>query len=1425
MIFGIYQYLKEYLYWVRNVKLVESKEYLNTRKECVNKLLKCYSKKYPERSCIQQGGRPILRGGSEYEELNKIYNMIQSIDPNKIKGIGTTSQELDEIIKKLQSKIKEVATTDVSANLSSAVQNSIEVMMVGLKKFKDVDKIQVAKLEKTLPNELSPEFQPVKIEDEIGKMKDKLKQLSGDKADVNKFKDAVQKLDVEVVKYIDDYKLKIKLIRDAIEKMRIRICELNSSTKYDEKTKLKELVYVPLFRGGNDNFLAEIGKITDAELNKFLSSIVPKLLEVNSDKKLYEINLRDAVQMFNDGVAPYTHIIREKTKYKNFIKYYDGENNTRINNKFFSKEGIVDIKMINDMIFDPKFSLENVHKDIISFPTEYIKKLEAKEPVSEGMQTAKIDEIKPVKPQQVFVTKAQVKSQQLDVKEMPKGIQARQLQKPTEQKKVVASVTKKVTTLKGGENELGISTERYESLAGILNQYNIMVEKYNDVLSMLNSTLIDHFMHNVFLVAIATNQLISPGFVIHEYIQRGALALYRRIINNLMDDIEKNPMKIHCIYMRKYHTITLKVLQSFVNKVTIELNKLKLEHKRDFVIDINSCTGVNRTGFLLLNHFKELLMQYNALAGSKVTIYGRVNDLGESANPSVEKELNTMTYLSGFDLEMAKNLLPEAYTEEQATKKEILKIDKPKLIACENEEILSDLQSGPDVRKMWIKPNTCKCESNSSGLNFDVNMKPLKFTEVFDSNQYPKSDDISKYMQVETLLAQGRGVGMMTYGYSGTGKTFTLFGNSASNISGILQSTLSDVNGLKAVNFRAFELYGLGMPYPHYWMKDIDKCIGKEGCLPNISHYICHYNTYLDNELGLVLDSRPDPNNNNKLSLDTRQMPDKFGEYVNDKTKTYCSIPENMISKTFRIFENYIEAVDKYRIKTGRIRDTPNNPVSSRSVVIYDFQLDVYGQDKKVPFLIVDLPGREEILQTFVEPYLNSDIIKNILTKANAYDNRLKLTLAFACINPLGLSTVESGIILDEIKKMKPDDRAILFGDKKLEIPLGRTTYENLLAKIVKEQSNPNQSIKQIYRSLYDKLKNGTLVVNDENLVGSVSLLEEFINMDGGVVGKWFSFDNATGIFKIDEKASGFGYEVSEQFQIVLCMHIINRLILNNRFDILFNITKKIIHERINKHIDAYVDAMEMSDLQKFAVDLVNGNFKLVFWKNKIFASPPSDKPTELIIKQDLLADPNNLKKEIKNVLYYDYISAPYEGFYINENIIGLIKYLAQTANDDPTFVNKQIPKQNPLLDFTFQRNKIRIMEITKKPTNDEIKTKFIWAEKMNVPDDEDASIIKEIALPLPEPMFNVVDKKLVLNTSMVDKIYKDMLNSYRSERIFNFDYPVIGTILKPYLSGIFDYKVLYLLANYKDDKKRCSRCEHQYKLLTKTVGFINAIA
>ena len=101
-------------------------------------------------------------------------------------------------------------------------------------------------------------------------------------------------------------------------------------------------------------------------------------------------------------------------------------------------------------------------------------------------------------------------------------------------------------------------------------------------------------------------------------------------------------------------------------------------------------------------------------------------------------------------------------------------------------------------------------------------------------------------------------------------------------------------------------------------------------------------------------------------------------------TLSYLKVDAMNIADVFLNFKDLVEEIETARQKSQRVRDTPNNPVSSRSVLIYDFVLKFIGVEECVNFLIIDLPGKEEIEPTFIDSYLNNlknktmyDVIKN----------------------------------------------------------------------------------------------------------------------------------------------------------------------------------------------------------------------------------------------------------------------------------------------------------------------------------------------------------------------------------------------------------------------------------------------------------------
>ena len=115
-----------------------------------------------------------------------------------------------------------------------------------------------------------------------------------------------------------------------------------------------EIIYVEEF----SLFLETLDKIGNQEISKIVKDV--KTIET----QVY----RNQVNFLNEKIVPYVSIVREKTSYKHFTKYYDGINNTRINNVFFMREGIVNVPMIRDMITN-----DNVLKNLPNNPKDFDK--------------------------------------------------------------------------------------------------------------------------------------------------------------------------------------------------------------------------------------------------------------------------------------------------------------------------------------------------------------------------------------------------------------------------------------------------------------------------------------------------------------------------------------------------------------------------------------------------------------------------------------------------------------------------------------------------------------------------------------------------------------------------------------------------------------------------------------------------------------------------------------------------------------------------------------------------------------------------------------------------------------------------------------------------------------------------------------------
>lgn len=176
----------------------------------------------------------------------------------------------------------------------------------------------------------------------------------------------------------------------------------------------------------------------------------------------------------------------------------------------------------------------------------------------------------------------------------------------------------------------------------------------------------------------------------------------------------------------------------------------------------------------------------------------------------------------------------------------------------------------------------------------------------------------------------GYNVVLQVYGFSGSGKTYTLFGNDRD--SGIVQLTFNDANFINQVRSiritKIYELYGQGTL--------------KAGLYPKI---------------------------NSQLSGDKRRMDIIKGGILDYNSTTIIPEDKRMIyngRNKAQINSNIKEVIDRlsfYRRANGSVKSTPNNPESSRGHLFIEFSIQSGNKTGKLT--VIDSGGIENPINIF----------------------------------------------------------------------------------------------------------------------------------------------------------------------------------------------------------------------------------------------------------------------------------------------------------------------------------------------------------------------------------------------------------------------------------------------------------------------------
>jgi hypothetical protein len=932
--------------------------------------------------------------------------------------------------------------------------------------------------------------------------------------------------------------------------------------------------------------------------------------------------------------------------------------------------------------------------------------------------------------------------------------------------------------------QLGGEGTHIDNVIEKLREYEIQVRNMKQVRKDLESKIkvyniryVQYYNFQKYVVNYVSVKVAVGGYSYYQYVSKGLISYYQSLLTKLnsildkFDNYKKNSNDPQVkdrtnviIYGRHYFMI--KILKTFFDSL---YQRWDIEAKKDKETwDLNTKqfkTDVkDRKYWFLFNIFFNLLDEYS-MSLPAIANYIRINEIKNIKGPDGAD--GKPTYKANIKIE----------TFEKGSKSTL------------NEEHLARcIQEGAE---------------KTAG-----DVSKIKFEEVFDPKDFESNDSLSSYMGLSNFLKRGKSIMILTYGYSGVGKTFTLFGRKGGG-NGMLQSTLNYLGDGVDISVKAFELYGLGVPYKFYWRDPKKFC-----------HFIYSYT--INNESAKI------ESNVNVLDKDGME-----GFLNKENLKNYNPLKKIHITN----FSEIVTEIDTVRKSEGRIKATVNNPESSRSIMIYDFKINLNKTIKKpngkespyVHFVIMDLPGKENLYQTYCKTkdpnfQIDEQYRKYVdrAKKSGEYDETLLNSMFY--INPLWLSLIpETSKVFDENNKgrhLSIRNPAGGGGGTPIEV-YGNFKSENsktisFLDTIYNPRSN---GINVSTSTFFTKIKASNAHLQFQSHDGSIL----FGNIDGPVTTEQ-AMEKKTNLITVLPKDRR--------------MRIINT-----------------------------VGLYGLAERSMFTIVNLIKNGKLIELGTKL--------NDMLKIKNIKLDNGTKTNKELK------YGFAGLEGIYINENILGLLQVLANRVRDikkleQVDVVCSQIESYRELIKsenteripidieilYDNERNQIKIDDnFESKSINSRqdiirtISTKIDISNQFFVDEDEFYSQIIYMKNFSKKTIGNKNDYNPIVNTSLLQdadlekdsnlifdtklrnledpdmKEVPQLVNNYDYNKIFNISDPPIKKILQPYLDEIDNFYLFFVVSNNLKNapsgrpEDAIETCDKQIKLLYDTKVFMNVIS
>ena len=495
-----------------------------------------------------------------------------------------------------------------------------------------------------------------------------------------------------------------------------------------------------------------------------------------------------------------------------------------------------------------------------------------------------------------------------------------------------------------GKNMKEIS-ENLASIRSYLLEFQKKNAECQKVKYDFNLLFIQNTFYHLYMINSIKKVILTDTQLLYSLLTVGNCQYYLNIINTILTRIENKKIGINERYFQKYHFLLLKNLKSlftFIVYLSRKNNQMNFaSNTSQSVIDINNCRGIARDLLASFNSFKDILDAYKNESLPPVSVFVRINDWPQDNRPNKKGQNSELGYNNKVIDQRDTNEIIFSKNEDDSR---LLDIG---FVNCGNIDHRLGLAKGSAKNDFF----------NGDSLVKKYNpIKQIKVADVLPSIDIPTNESLNKYMGISSKLSQGKDTMMITSGYSGTGKTFSLFGGGGHP--GLLQSTLSEIQGVETIYFRVFEIYALGIQYPFYWEKK-DKIYQK----------LYTYKLKIEK---------------NKLDVDEVEELSKFEDikdYIGKVSKVKSGSDTNYNSYTeinyeqYKNFSDFIDIIDAYRQKTEdpsnqdssypqRIKKTSNNPASSRSILVYEFIMKTKSGNTLL--IMVDLPGLEDVEATYI---------------------------------------------------------------------------------------------------------------------------------------------------------------------------------------------------------------------------------------------------------------------------------------------------------------------------------------------------------------------------------------------------------------------------------------------------------------------------